>query len=214
MRLAIFDVDGTVLRGNSWQEYFWWAVRRWPRQAPGLLVTLAGRKLGLVQARALRDAALRPLRGMSREDVGAVGRVIFENVLKGRIRAAARAEIARARAEGFVPVLATGTFHFLAEPIAQELGVEATVCTGLEFAGEECRGCIGGAETRGAAKAAAVAARFSGRMVNWAGSRAYSDELEDAPLWAMVGDAVLVCAAGCRPAEAPERVRVVEWADA
>src|SRR5258707_816762 len=28
MRLALFDLDGTVLRGNSWHVFYWWTLRR------------------------------------------------------------------------------------------------------------------------------------------------------------------------------------------
>ncbi len=213
MRLAIFDVDGTVLRGNSWQEYFWWTVREGRAAAPGLLGRLVLRKAGLLSARALREAALRPLRGLKEDEVAAVGRRLFDERLRKQVRGAARAEVERVRKDGFVPVLATGAFEFLAECVAEELGVTEIVCTRLEYEGGRCAGRIHGAETRREAKAAAVQDKFAGRAVDWAGSRAYSDDAEDAPLWALVGDRVMIRPMGGRGRSQPDGVRVLEWSD-
>ncbi len=214
MRLAIFDMDGTVLRGNSWQEYFWWAVGEWPGAAPGLLARLALRKGGVLSARALRDAALRPLHGKSQAEVEEVGRRVFEARLRAQIRRAARREIAEMQAQGFSPVLATGAFEFLARPVAEELGVGEVVCTRLEYDSGVCGGRIRGLETRGEEKAGAVRERFANRAVEWAGSRAYTDDLEDLPLLNLVSDRVLVSAAGrSRTFQLPESVRAVIWPD-
>jgi HAD superfamily phosphoserine phosphatase-like hydrolase len=172
MRLALFDLDGTLLRGNSWRAYFWWALRRWPARAPGLLGWLALRRIRLIAGRTLREKALRPLRGLDARALAEIGRGIFLEQLRGQIRAMAREEIAQAIAEGYQPVLATGAFEFLAEPLAQELGITEIVATRLEFADGKCLGRIAGMETRGAAKAEAVRARFLGRAVEWERSRA------------------------------------------
>jgi len=214
MRLAIFDVDGTLLRGNSWQAYFWWAVGEWPAAAPGLLARLVARKAGLMTAEALREAALRPLWGKSRAEVDAIGRRVFAGRLRRQLREAARREVRRVKEEGFVPVLATGAFDFLAERVAEEFGVAEVVSTRLEYEGRHCAGRIRGVETRREAKAAAVRGHFAGRPVEWAESRAYSDDEEDAPLWELVGEKVLVCSREHERAEAPDGVNVAVWPDA
>lgn len=211
MRLALFDLDGTVLRGNSWQEYFWWTVRRRPALAPGLLARLVLRSAGLISAETLKAAALAPLRGLDAAAVAAVGRRVTEEQLLSLVRPAARQEIARARAEGFEPVLATGAFDFLAEALAAELGVSEIVCTRIEYADGKCLGRVAGREARGMAKAEAVRASFSKREVDWARSRAFSDDVEDAPLWALVGGRVMVARGAKRPAALPANVRVVDW---
>ncbi len=212
MRLAIFDVDGTVLRGNSWQEFFWWAAREWPVAAPVLLGGLALRKLRRLEPRTLREIALGRLRGLRRDEVEDVGRRVFGQRLQGQIRRAARVEVARRRAEGFVPVLATGAFDFLVAPIAEEIEVQEIVCTRLAYDGARCTGRIHEAETRGEAKAAAVRERFEGRPVDWEKSRAYSDDGEDAALWGLVGVPIMVCRPERREAP-PKGVEAIVWPD-
>lgn len=211
MHLALFDVDGTVLRGNSWQEYFWWTLSRRPGLAPGLLASLVLRRAGCLAARALRERALRPLRGLDAAGVRALGASVFDSRIRTLVRPSARRELARCRAEGCELVLATGAFDFLAAPLAAELGVREVVCTQLEWADGICTGRIAGAEARGMCKAEAVRARFAGQKVDWARSRAFSDDLEDTPLFALVGEPVLVRRGAGRPGGAPRHLRVVDW---
>jgi len=209
MRLAIFDLDGTVLRGNSWRVYFWWTVRRRPGRAAGLLCALARRAAVLLDGRGLREAALAPLRGLDAKAVRAVGAELVARRLSAQIRPQARRELARCVAEGFEPVLATGAFDFVAEALAAELGIRRVVCTRLAYGGDGlCEGRIQGVETRGRAKAEAVRAMLDGRAVDWPGSRAFSDDMEDVPLFALVGRPVLVTRAA---ANAPKGIDVANW---
>ena len=211
MRLALFDLDGTVLRGNSWHEYFWWTMRGRPALAPGLLARLALRRIGLMRADVLRAAALRPLNGLEAAAVAALGARVWTERLRAQVRLAAREEIARVRRDGCEPVLATGAFDFLAEPVAAELGVREIVCTRLDYAGDICLGRVAGAEARGRAKADAVRAHFAKREVDWMRSRAYSDDVEDAPLFALVGESVLVARGAIRPVSLLANVKVADW---
>lgn len=211
MRLALFDLDGTVLRGNSWRAFFWWILRERKVGAPSLLFRLALRRSRLIEGRTLREAALRPLRGMDLASVQGVGERVWAEQLRAMVRPAARREIERARSAGTRPVLATGAFDFLAEPIARELGIDEVVSSRIAFEDGRCTGCFAGPETRGVHKAAAVQARFAGRDIDWAGSQAFSDDGEDAPLWALVGDPVLVRSRRGRPSPRPDRVREIDW---
>ena len=211
MRLALFDVDGTVLRGNSWHEYFWWTIGQRPALAPPLLALLALRGARAIAGRTLREAALRPLRGLDAAAIATLGRRVTDERLRPLVRPAARREILRSVTEGCVPVLATGAFDFLAQPLAVELGVAEVICTKLEFADGCCRGRIAGPELRGAAKAGAVRAHFEGRDVDWAGSRAFSDDREDAPLLSLVGEPWFVSRGAVADEGLPATVRGVDW---
>jgi len=131
--------------------------------------------------------------------------------LRPLVRPAARWEILRSVADGCVPVFATGAFDFLAQPLAVELGVAEVIGTRLEFADGCCRGRIAGPELRGAAKAGAVRAHFEGRGVDWAGSRAFSDDREDAPLLSLVGEPWFVSRGAVPDEGLPAAVRGVDW---
>jgi HAD superfamily hydrolase (TIGR01490 family) len=211
MRLALFDLDGTVLRGNSWHIFYWWALRRWPARAPGLLGLLLLRRLRIVEARTLQQAALRALAGTDATAIAALGRRLFDERLRELIRPAAKREIARRLAEGHEVVIATAAFDFLAAPIAEELGVKQVIATRLAFAGGVCAGRSVFPEPRGAAKADAVRAHFNGSDIDWLRSCAFTDEREDFPLLALVGERVFVTSSRVRPGDLPEGVRVEDW---
>jgi putative phosphoserine phosphatase/1-acylglycerol-3-phosphate O-acyltransferase len=213
MRLAVFDLDGTVLRGNSWQVFFWWALRRWPLRSPELLAGLVLRRSGVIDRRALQQAALRSLRGADAAAVAAMGERLFEERLRALIRPAARREIAARVADGYEIVFATAAFDFLVAPIARELGVKHLVATQIAFEGGVCAGRTVQPEPRGAVKAGAVCAHFAAHHVDWQQSCAFSDEREDLPLLALVGEPVFVSSARVRPGELPEQVRVENWDD-
>ena len=206
MRLAIFDLDGTVLRCNSWRVFYGWTLRHHPARAPGLLIKLAARRLRLIGGRTLREATLRSLAGLDSQTVAQIGRRISSERLVGCVRAEARREIERARAEGMIPVIATGAFDFLAAPLAATCGISAIVCSRVAFIDGKCAGRIEGEETRGTAKADALRAHFVGHDVEWARSRAYSDDVEDAPLWALVGEPVMVAAGGILPVNVARQI--------
>jgi putative phosphoserine phosphatase/1-acylglycerol-3-phosphate O-acyltransferase len=209
MRLALFDLDGTVLRGNSWQSFYWWTLRQSPARAPGLLSRLLLRRARLIDARTLQLAALQTLRGLDATAVAGFGRRMFDERLRAMIRPAARCEIARRIDEGCTVVLATAAFDFLAAPIAEDLGIKHVVATQIEFSNDTCIGTMRLPEPRGPAKAAAVRAKFTGADVDWLASCAYSDELEDLPLLSLVGTPV--CIGVQRPAGLPSNVRVENW---
>ena len=211
MRLALFDLDGTVLRGNSWHAFYWWSLRRWPGRAPGLLARLLLRRAGLLDARALQQAALGALRGKSAEAVADIGARLFAEQLRAWIRPAARQEMARRRADGCEIALATAAFDFLVRPIAAELDVRHVIATRVAFTGGVCAGHTVRPEPRGAAKAVAVRAHFATEPVDWDRSCAFTDEREDLPLLALVGEPVLVTPLRTLPAGLPAMIRTVDW---
>lgn len=192
MKPAIFDLDGTILRGNSWTAFYWRTWMRRPRCAAGLAWATALRAAGRLDGRGLREAALASLRGLSAEMVTAEGERLWTKTLSSWVRPAARREIAARRAAGYATGLATGAFDFVAEAAARELKLEVWACTRLEYRDGVCTGRIAGAEARGTEKASAVKAALAGREVDWAEACSFSDDAEDAPLWRLTGERVWV----------------------
>lgn len=212
-RLAIFDLDGTVLSQNSWQQFFWWSLRRWPSAAPALLGRLTWRKMGGCSSLRLRAAALKRLRGATLDEVAEIAQQVFESRLRQTIRSQARIEIESVRRAGFQPVLATAAFDFLVGPIAKELEISEVVASRVRSTDGVCDGTFAEPETRGARKMAALQRHFEGSEIDWVNSRAYSDDLEDAPMWSLVGDPIMVAPPTSRVVMPPQGVRLLTWRD-
>jgi HAD superfamily hydrolase (TIGR01490 family) len=211
MRLAVFDFDGTLLRGNSWQIFLWWSFARWPTRSPFVFMALAARQARLLTGARLRDVALRPLRGLDAAAVGELGDSVFRSRLRRRLRLAARREVAAARANGMVPVIATSAFDFLVAPVAVDLGVKDVISTKLAYTNGVCLGCTLKPEPRAEQKAAALRRHFASRDIDWERSTAFSDELEDLPLLMCVGQGTLVGWRGPRPSNLSSTIQIVDW---
>ncbi len=192
MKVALFDFDGTLLRGNSWQLFFWWQVRRQPARAPWVLLALAFRLVRLVSARWLKEQVLGGLRGRSRAEVEAIGREFHGSVLVPRLRPGGIRALERCRAEGCEIALVSGAFEFLVEPFVLAQGIRFSRAVSLEFVAGVCTGRISGPELRGEAKVTVARQLWAGQDVDWAASWAYGDEAFDLPLLALVGRPVFV----------------------
>jgi HAD superfamily hydrolase (TIGR01490 family) len=211
MKVAIFDFDGTLLCGNSWQLLFWWMLRRHPGRTPGLLVGLVLRRLRLMSARQLKERLLSGLRGLNEKEVGKFGKDFFGQVLAPRLCPAGLREIESCRESGCEIVLITGAFDFVVQPLVDAQKILHWRATCLEYEQGCCTGRILGPELVGEEKPAAVRAMFSGREVDWAGSRAYGDEPADLPVLSLVGRPCYIRSGPPVPATLPPGCSVVEW---
>jgi HAD superfamily hydrolase (TIGR01490 family) len=211
MKLAIFDFDGTLLRGNSYHLFFRWVLRVRPGRAPGLLFFLLLRRLRLVPARFLKNRTLAIMRGMTGAEVSALGRRLHDELLAPRLRPAGLREIAARRADGCEVVLVTGAFDFLVAPLVEAQAIATWRATGVAFRNGQCEGAIGGVELAGQEKLRAVENLFAGQPVDWAESWAYGDEENDLPLLSRVGHPVWVRSHRPVPRGLPPACTRVEW---
>lgn len=211
MRLAIFDLDGTLLSGNSWRVYLRHVALRRPESTSATLGALAMRACGLIDGRTLREAALRPMRGRDAVQVFAEGETLVARRVRSLLRPRGLRELDRCRSEGYELVLATGAFDFIAKPLAGELGIPRVVCTCLAYSGEgKCLAKIEGPEARGEQKAALLRGMFASEAVDWENSRAFSDDLEDTPLFNLVGQPFLVRRKD-RGRPVSGRLQIIDW---
>ncbi len=211
MKVAIFDFDGTLLDGNSWQLFFWWVVQRHPVRAPWLLLCLLLRGLRVVPARFLKEQTLAVVRDRTRQEVATLGARFWRQRLQPRLRPVGEREMADRAAAGCRLIVATGAFDFLVAPWAES---RAAACLATRVAFDDqgrCCGRIAGPELVGDEKRSAVIAALATENVEWAASFAYGDEVSDLPTLALVGQPVFVRHRRRAPALLPRSCRVVEW---
>ncbi|HTQ31057.1 MAG TPA: HAD-IB family hydrolase [Opitutaceae bacterium] len=211
MKVAIFDFDGTLLRGNSYHLFFQWQLQHRPGRAPALLGWALLRRARLVPARFLKNRALQMLRGRPAAEVSELGRRLYAGLLAPRLRPAGLQELVQRRAEGCEILLLTGAFDFLAAPLAEAQGISLWRATRVRFQNGACAGIIDGAEMAGAAKLRALEDLLAGRTVDWPRSWAYGDEESDGVVLSRVGQPVWIKTRRKTPRGLPPACRVVQW---
>jgi HAD superfamily hydrolase (TIGR01490 family) len=218
VRLAVFDLDGTLLAGSKtvmpvlaamlWQARHKRAVGAWCYTVAGLVMVM--RKLRLIgPERFYMWMTLQVVRWMAVSDPVVLDRVLDETarrlLLEARLDVVA--EVQARRAEGCRTVIVSAVIQPLLERIAHTLQCDA-VGTRLatrsdgrltgRFAGPYCSG-------QGKATALREWADKLGDPVDWAGSFAYADTMPDLPVLETVGNAIAVAPESALRLEAQQR---------
>lgn len=185
MALMVYDVDGTVLRGDSNDLFFRCLIRRgvitpdylsFNRRAGEMFVngTLdIGRYYGYVIA---------VVKGRTEEELGDLLTDYRENWLRPRVSPQAAALIASQRAEGHAVILASATIDLLVRQTARILGADGFVCTRVRYdaAGRVLDVYPDYCHREG--KRERLLAFCRERNLDLRGSRGYGDTVNDVPL--------------------------------
>ena len=199
-RVAVFDFDGTSIRGQSgslFTEYLlmsgvmslpralrlgWWGIRY---------------KLHLPYRQdEARELVLGSLKGRSANEVDALMVRFHDKVLVPRYRERALEEVRRCHDEGMVTLLVSATFDAIAAAAARRMGFDGYAATRMvrdgrgNYTGEVDGPVVAGAEKYRAAAAWCDAHLGTGR---WELARAYGDHHSDQDLLARAETAVAVC---------------------
>jgi phosphatidylglycerophosphatase C len=133
-RVAVFDLDGTITRVDTYVHFLLAVVRRHPLRAlRGLWLPLA---VGVHRAGWRDNAWLKCVflasiaGGLKRECVDVIVESFVKRFIDKHIRPGAKAALKRHRAAGHRIVLATASLDFYVSGLARELGVDEIVCTG------------------------------------------------------------------------------------
>lgn len=196
-RLALFDLDNTLLAGDS---DFEWAQFLIEQGALDREVYEARNqefydqyKAGTLDIHAFLDFQLKPLSRHPRAELDAWHREFMERKIRPIVRQRARALLEQ-HAEDLRAVI-TATNSFVTAPIVRELGIEHLIATEPEEAGGEFTGAVRGIPCFREGKVV--------RLEAWLGSRGtsldafekswfYSDSLNDLPLLECVTHPVAV----------------------
>ena len=136
MRLALFDLDGTLLDGDSDHAFCqfvvalgWADTQAFARQNDAFY---ADYLTGRLDVHAYIDFATAPWRERSTADLAQASRRFMAEVVQPMLKPAARALVQRHRDQGDRLALVTATNDFVTRPIAQSLGIETLIATELE----------------------------------------------------------------------------------
>lgn len=188
VRVVVFDMDGTLVPGDSQTAL---ALRLVLRGILPLRTVLAAQwwllttRLGWRSAdpETLQRQAVAALRGRPEAEIAALCADIVQRRLIGRLRADGVATVADWRDQGAFVVLASASFEALVAPVAAALGADGFVATRMvAAAGGLASGEIEGRRMSGEAKRDGVTALLDARFARWVLVAAYGDHVSDVPL--------------------------------
>ena len=199
MRLALFDLDHTLLSGDSdvlWCEFL---------MDEGLLDRAGFEPLNADMARRYAEASVSAqdfcdfyvstLAGRTLEQWRPICQRFLDEVIAPRIPASAHALVETHRARGDRLVLTTATNRVLTELTAQHLRIADLLATEVEVAGGICTGRTRGVLNMRDGKVARLQAWLAEQSLApalLATAVFYSDSSNDLPLLLAVGEAVVV----------------------
>ena len=199
LRVAIYDLDRTVLRKPTFTLFLLWAAWReapWRLLLlPALAALMIGYALRLYGRDRFKPAAIRLMLGPSiaQERAERLAARFAAWRVPHDVPPGAAACIARDRAEGFRLLMATAAPEFYARAIADALGFDAVVASRhRRDAADNWLPALDGTNCYGAEKARRVAEWLAANGYEDAHIRAYSDHVSDAPTFALAREAWLV----------------------
>lgn len=199
MRLALFDLDNTLLSGDSDFEWAQFLIgeKVLDREAYEArnLEFYEQYKAGTLDIHRFLDFQLKPLSRHPRAQLDAWHARFMTTRILPMITDKARQLVARHRAQGDVPVIITATNQFVTSPIAREFGIEHLIATEAEEIEGEFTGRATGVPCFREGKVARLDAWLQTRGTAWPEverSWFYSDSHNDLFLLERVTDPVAV----------------------
>ncbi len=199
MNLALFDLDNTLLNGDSDFEWAQFLIEQGVLDRELFeaknLAFYEQYKAGTLDIYEFLDFQLKPLSRHARKVLNGWRDDFMQHKVRGMMTVPARELVARHRAAEDVCVIITATNSFVTSPIAREFGVEHLIATEPEEKDGEFTGCVAGVPCFREGKITRLENWFAQRGWGWdsfADSFFYSDSLNDLPLLAKVNNPIAV----------------------
>jgi HAD superfamily hydrolase (TIGR01490 family) len=198
MRLALFDLDLTLLPIDSADAWSHFVVRRGGLDASwGARIRhhAASYEAGTFDVEDYARFQMELLASFARADLDAWHAEFMEQFVRPHVRAEARALVEDHRSRGDELALVTGTNAYVATPIAREFGLQHVLAIEPEVgADDEFTGRWVGTPTHQHGKVAKVEEWLAGRGLDWDDVRTvfYSDSINDLPLLERASEPVVV----------------------
>lgn len=196
MRLAIFDLDNTLLNGDSdhaWGEFLCdqgLVDRQVYREANDRF--LEHYQQGTLDIEEFLGFALHPLTRFSQDTLKTLHQRFMQECIEPMMLPAAQALLEQHRQAGDYLLIITATNAFITAPIAERLGVDAILATDPEMSEGEYTGKVAGTPCFREGKVIRLNSWLAESGHSLTGSYFYSDSYNDLPLLEVVDNPVAV----------------------
>jgi len=157
MKLAVFDLDGTITRHDTLIQFILGYLKSRPWRLFGFVLAIPAVLLYVLRVTdrgALKGSVIHwTLGGSSRAELNAWASTFVPHVLKDGVFKAAMNQIAAHKRNGDVLVLMSASPDIYVPAVARHLGFNEVTCTGVRWDGDRLHGRLTTANCRGAEKA-------------------------------------------------------------
>ena len=197
--LAVFDLDGTLVRGDCMVPFLLGYARRYRLSSLAGMAWDVGRyAAGFSSTRDAKERVLRRiLGGQSRERIDEFAREFCRTWVDRRLHPVGIPLLRRHQQQGHRVILLSASPSVYVPIVAKHLGISESVSTAVKFEGEECRGDIVGDNCKGPVKVERLAAYLQGSR--WSESYAYGDSPADSHILSWADHPFLVTRSEARP---------------
>ena len=196
MALAIFDLDNTLIAGDSDHSWGEFLVSEQLVDAQQFKKTndqfYADYVAGSLDIFAYLEFSLQPLAKMSMTELAELHKRFMQQVIAPMQLAKARALLKQHRDAGDRLLIITSTNRFIVEPICHSLGVTEILATDAQIVDGRYSGKVEGVPTYKEGKVVRLNAWLKEQGETLKGSLFYSDSINDLPLLLEVDRAVAV----------------------
>ena len=196
MTLAIFDLDNTLLGGDSDNLWGQFACQRGLVDGQDFALRneqfYADYKSGILDINAYLRFALSSIAGRTLDEVAALHEEFMATKIRPILLPRAEALIAGHRARGHDLLIITATPDFVTRPIARLLGVPEIIASEAEVIDDCYTGAPQGVPSYHIGKVTRLRGWLAGRDTDLSGAYFYSDSHNDLPLLELVDNPVAV----------------------
>lgn len=196
MALAIFDLDNTLLNGDS--DYLWGQFLAKQGRVDANSYEKENQRFyneyvkGTLDIFEFLEFSLAPLSQMSMSELAALHAKFMDECIRPIITTQSRARIEQHKNAGDTLLIITATNLFITAPIATELGIEHILATEPEIINNQYSGKVSGTPCFREGKVERLGIWLKKTGLNLAGSYFYSDSHNDLPLLEMVTHPIAV----------------------
>lgn len=198
VRMAFYDLDGTLVSGNVVQRYAFF-VRSLPSRLRAVvkylkLVLSVPLWIGLDfwSRRLFNQVFYREYRGMRQEWLCGLDEELFRRAVVPTIYPGAKALVEADRRAGFKPVLVTGELDVALGPLVRYFGFDAVISNSLIWRNGVATGEVAAPLLAEREKAEAMRRLAREQGADLGQAKAYSDSFSDSPMLESVGNPAAV----------------------
>lgn len=195
VKLAIFDFDGTLIKGDSIISYILLAKRLKAMTAPhflGILLRAPLWAMHILSDSQYKSFALKFYASLPREKQLALDKTFVDEVLLPRIYKMGRAALDARNQEGYHVLLLSASTENYMQHVAAALNTDGLICTRLNENAEVILNCKGENKLRLLQQYLKEKELDKDNRVDYNASCAYGDSKSDLPVLQLVGSPIIV----------------------